>query len=113
MDKLTALDQILNNPEFARNIVIKKHIPASDGNYVPFPADLDGRLDAALRNRGITKIYAHQGEVWQNVRKGKHTVVVTPTASGKTLCYNMPVLDALLNDDKARALYLFPTKALS
>ena len=113
MDNLPALEKILNNPEFAPHIIMQKRIPACDGNYVPFPADMDGRLNAAMKNRGITQIYTHQGEVWENVRKGRHTVVVTPTASGKTLCYNMPVLDALLNDDKARALYLFPTKALS
>ena len=113
MDRITALGQILNGPDFAPHIVVKKHLPAYDGDYVPFPADMDARLHEAMKNRGITRIYTHQGEVWENVRKGRHTVVVTPTASGKTLCYNMPVLDALLNDEKARALYLFPTKALS
>jgi len=113
MDRITALGQILNSSDFSPHIVVKKHLPAYDGNYVPFPADMDTRLHEAMKNRGITQIYTHQGEVWENVRKGWHTVVVTPTASGKTLCYNMPVLDALLNDEKARALYLFPTKALS
>jgi len=113
MEKMLALDKILDSPEFTPNIVLQKRIPLCDGKYVPFPADMDRRLNTALVNMGITRIYTHQGEVWENVKRRRHTVVVTPTASGKTLCYNMPVLDALLNDDKARALYLFPTKALS
>jgi len=108
-----ALKKILSSPEFAPNIVVEKLIPASMGCFVPFPPDLEPKIAGALQNRGITQIYTHQGEVWENVKKGLHTVVVTPTASGKTLCYNLPVLDTLLRDEKARALYLFPTKALS
>ena len=67
----------------------------------------------SFRKRGIEKIYTHQAEVWENVKQGKNTIVVTPTASGKTLCYNLPVLDTLIQDEDARALYIFPTKALS
>ena len=113
MDNAKVLDKILSSPEFAPNIVIEKLLPACEGSFVPFPQGLEGRIAEALRGRGITQIYRHQGEVWENVKKGLNTVVVTPTASGKTLCYNLPVLDTLLRDDKARALYLFPTKALS
>jgi len=87
-------------------------LPASDGRYAELPAGLDPRLAAALRARGIERLYSHQREVWDHVRAGRHVVVVTPTASGKTLCYNLPVLQAALAD-RARALYLFPTKALS
>ncbi|MDR2481997.1 MAG: DEAD/DEAH box helicase, partial [Treponema sp.] len=65
------------------------------------------------RRRGIERIYCHQREVWDIIQAGGHAVVVTPTASGKTLCYNLPALQALLADESARALYLFPTKALS
>jgi len=108
-----ALRKILSSPEFAPNIVVEKLLPASEGSFAPFPADLDSQIAASLRNRGITQIYTHQAEVWENVKKGLNTVVVTPTASGKTLCYNLPVLDTLIRDEKARALYLFPTKALS
>ena len=111
MDKI--LREILSSPEFAPNIVEERLLPASEGSFAPFPAELDDRIATALRNRGIKAIYTHQAEVWENVKKGRHTVVVTPTASGKTLCYNLPVLDTLLRDEKARALYLFPTKALS
>jgi len=113
MNSVKVLESILSSPEFAPNIVVEKLIPASDGSFVPFPGDLDGRIAEALRKRGINRIYTHQGDVWESVKKSRHTVVVTPTASGKTLCYNLPVLDALLRDEKARALYLFPTKALS
>ena len=113
MDNTKVLESILSSPEFAPNIVVNKMLPAFEGSFVPFPKDLDDRIAAALRHRGITQIYTHQGEVWEQVQQGRNTVVVTPTASGKTLCYNLPVLDKLLRDEKARALYLFPTKALS
>jgi DEAD/DEAH box helicase domain-containing protein len=113
MDQRKALDDIISSPEFAPNIVIERLVPATGGVFSPFPKDLDLRLAENLKKRGIESIYTHQAEVWDNVQKGSHTVVVTPTASGKTLCYNLPALDALLKDDKARALYLFPTKALS
>ncbi|MCL2382256.1 MAG: DEAD/DEAH box helicase [Treponema sp.] len=113
MNSSNALDAILSSPEFAPNIVVEKLLPAYEGAFAPFPADLESCVAAALRNRGITRIYTHQEAVWENVKKGRNTVVVTPTASGKTLCYNLPVLDTLLRDEKARALYLFPTKALS
>jgi DEAD/DEAH box helicase domain-containing protein len=108
-----ALEKILTDPGFAPYIVEDRLLPATDGAFVPLPADLDNRIAAGLRNRGIEAIYTHQGAVWERVHQGQHVVVVTPTASGKTLCYNLPTLQALLLDDKARALYLFPTKALS
>ncbi|MDR1802613.1 MAG: DEAD/DEAH box helicase [Treponema sp.] len=107
------LREILSSPEFAPNIVEERLIPASEGAFAPMLADLEPQIAAALRNRGVTRLYTHQAEVWEHVKSGRHTVVVTPTASGKTLCYNLPVLDTLLRDEKARALYLFPTKALS
>ncbi|MDR0731561.1 MAG: DEAD/DEAH box helicase [Treponema sp.] len=113
MEEAGALEAILTSPEFAPNIVLERVLKASKGNFVPFPADLDRRIAAALRGRGIERIYTHQGEVWEKLNEGKNVVVVTPTASGKTLCYNLPCLQALLEDEKARCLYLFPTKALS
>ncbi|MDR2142748.1 MAG: DEAD/DEAH box helicase, partial [Treponema sp.] len=108
-----ALERLLASPEFAPNIVVNRLIPASGGEYAPFPAGLDGRLAGVLRKRGIQKVYTHQAEVFEKARAGKDVVVVTPTASGKTLCYNLPVLQTLLEEDEARALYVFPTKALS
>ncbi|MDR2096114.1 MAG: DEAD/DEAH box helicase [Treponema sp.] len=108
-----ALDAILKSPEFAPNIVQVRVLPAAGGDFSPFPPDMDGRLADALRRAGIERIYTHQAEVWDALRRGRNVAVVTPTASGKTLCYNLPVMQAVLEDEKARALYLFPTKALS
>ncbi len=87
-------------------------LPASPGRFTDYPPDLDPRLARALGARGVARLYSHQREAWDRVRAGGHTVVVTPTASGKTLCYNLPVLQAAL-ESRAKALYLFPTKALS
>jgi DEAD/DEAH box helicase domain-containing protein len=87
-------------------------LAASAGRYADLPPELDARLVAALRARGVERLYSHQREAWDQVRAGRHVVVVTPTASGKTLCYNLPVLQAALAE-RAKALYLFPTKALS
>ncbi len=87
-------------------------IPAREGVYAEFPTDLDPRLAAALRRRGIQRLYSHQLVAWNAIRAGQHTVAVTPTASGKTLCYNLPALQGVMHEH-AKALYLFPTKALA
>ncbi|MDR0908269.1 MAG: DEAD/DEAH box helicase, partial [Spirochaetaceae bacterium] len=113
MNETSKLNAILSDPAFADNIVCDRLIPARPADYVPFPAEVNPQLKEAFESRGITRIYSHQAEVWENVHAGHNTVVVTPTASGKTLCYNLPVLNKLLEDESARALYLFPTKALS
>ncbi|MEN6477292.1 MAG: DEAD/DEAH box helicase [Rectinema sp.] len=90
-----------------------ERIPAREAVSVPLPDDLSLPLRDALASRGITSLYSHQAEAYALARDKKHFVVVTPTASGKTLCYNLPVVMSLLEDPAARALYLFPTKALS
>ena len=90
-----------------------RRLPATPAAHVPFPEGLDERLRAALVARGATELYSHQGEAFAHVAAGRHIVVTTPTASGKTLCYNLPVLDAVLKKPATRALYLFPTKALA
>ena len=87
-------------------------IPERPGVYAEFPVSLDVRLAGALRARGIDRLYSHQLAAWNATSAGEHTVIVTPTASGKTLCYNLPVLQAVANEH-AKALYLFPTKALA
>ena len=84
--------------------------PARPGRTVPIPDAVDPRSADALRARGVEALYTHQAEAR---RQGGTAVVVTPTASGKTLCYNLPVLQYLLTEPAARALYLFPTKALA
>jgi DEAD/DEAH box helicase domain-containing protein len=81
--------------------------------HEPLPDSMDRRLRTALERHGIDQLYSHQAEAIALVAQGRNIVVTTPTASGKTLCYNLPVLDAILKDPAARALYLFPTKALA
>jgi DEAD/DEAH box helicase domain-containing protein len=98
--------------EYAPCITGELVIPVRQGDYRPLPDGLDVRLAGALRGRGVERLYTHQAAAWTSVRAGRHTVIVTPTASGKTLCYNLPVLQAALVE-KAKALYLFPTKALA
>jgi len=82
-------------------------------SHAPLPAELAPGLREALRSRGIERLYAHQARAFQAARSGRHIVVATPTASGKSLCFHLPVLQTLGEDENARALYLFPTKALS
>src|SRR5690606_41957851 len=84
-------------------------LPARPARYGGFPQGLDPRLIAALKARGVQDLYTHQTEAVAAALAGKSTVVVTPTASGKTLCYNLPVLHAILQEPASRALYLFPT----
>ncbi len=81
--------------------------------YADFPGDLHPKLAEVLRARGYERLYLHQRAAYDAARAGKSSVVVTPTASGKTLCYNLPILDHILKDADTRALYLFPTKALA
>jgi DEAD/DEAH box helicase domain-containing protein len=90
-----------------------RHYPAREARVVPFPAFLPERVTDALRSRGVENLYSHQAVAATLAHEGKNVVVVTPTASGKTLCYNLPILSALVENPDARALYLFPTKALS
>src|SRR6185295_19800498 len=87
--------------------------PARPAETVPIPDTIDPHLADALRTRGVESLYTHQARALDLLGKGGHCVVVTPTASGKTLCYNLPVLQALLSESATRALYLFPTKALA
>ncbi|MEA3275765.1 MAG: DEAD/DEAH box helicase [Pseudomonadota bacterium] len=87
-------------------------LPALSGRYEDLPEDMHAGLRLVLERRRIDRLYAHQAEAWRLVRDGHHLVVATPTASGKTLCYNLPVLDGVLSR-QAKALYLFPTKALA
>ena len=108
------LIQVLrDDPAFMENVTNWTVLPTQDGVYVPFPDTLDERIRAVLRKRGIQRLYSHQAESYEAARAGKDYVVVTPTASGKTMCYNLPVLSSILENEDARALYLFPTKALS
>ncbi len=90
-----------------------RHFPAREPRVAPLPASMPPRLVEILKARGMASLYTHQAQAFDLARQGKHLVVVTPTASGKTLCYNLPILTELLEKPDARALYMFPTKALS
>src|SRR5438132_11250045 len=93
------------------DVTLDRTFPARPARYLPLPAGLRPELAAALAARGIERLYTHQAEAYEQVRAGRHVVVVTPTASGKTLCYNLPVLQRLLARPTSPALHLFPTKA--
>jgi DEAD/DEAH box helicase domain-containing protein len=94
-------------------ITALEHFPARPAQLVDFPEGLHPRLLEVLQARSYPRLYTHQRQAYDAVAAGRNTVVVTPTASGKTLCYNLPVLDRILKDADTRALYLFPTKALA
>jgi len=90
-----------------------RHYPAREARWAEFPEWVNADLRAAYNAKGIQRLYTHQAAAAEAVHAEKNVVIVTPTASGKTLCYNLPVLNAILEDDDTRALYLFPTKALA
>ncbi|HTI42890.1 MAG TPA: DEAD/DEAH box helicase [Vicinamibacterales bacterium] len=90
-----------------------RRMAPSAPRYAPFPDNVDARLRQVLGARGIEQLYTHQAAAVEHALAGRNVVVTTPTASGKTLCYNAPVLTSILKDPSARALYLFPTKALA
>ena len=95
------------------HVTAVRRLEALEARHAPFPEAMDVRLARALRTRGIDQLYTHQAEAIAHALAGRHAVIVTPTASGKTLCYNAPVLQSILVDPSSRALYLFPTKALA
>ena len=101
------------SPVIASCLTASRLLPPQPARHAPWPATLDPRLVAAVRRRGIDALYTHQAQAVEVALQRRNVVVVTPTASGKTLCYNLPVLDHLLREPAARALYLFPTKALA
>lgn len=108
LSRLRALSSRASSP--IREI---RRLPGRPAEWAPLPEELDPRLKAALARRGIERLYTHQAEAFAQARLGRNVVVVTPTASGKTLCYNLPVLNGLLEEPEQRAFYLFPTKALA
>src|SRR3979490_2325189 len=90
-----------------------RHFPAREAQWADFPAWVHPDLASAYAAKGIRRLYIHQAAAAEAIHAGKNVVIVTPTASGKTLCYNLPVLNAVLENADTRALYLFPTKALA
>ena len=106
------LAEVLAEPSLARGVVHHAVLPARPAVHGDFPTWLDARIVAGLKERGVARPYVHQAEAIEAVRDGQDIVVVTPTASGKSLCYMIPILQAIADDPAARALLLFPTKAL-
>ena len=107
------IDELLADSQIAARVAHVERIPPRGADWASLPGDLDPSLCSALATRGVDRLYSHQARAYDLARSGRDFVVVTPTASGKTLCYNLPVVQTLLEDPSARALYLFPTKALS
>src|SRR5437879_6921726 len=99
--------------DFPGDITLDHVMPAATAEFAQRPAGLHPELVGALGRRGIDRLYSHQAEAYEAVTRGRHLVVVTPTASGKTLCYNLPILQRLLENPEKRALYVYPTKALA
>ena len=110
---INPIEELLNQKELRENIEYVHRITGSTGKTTNFPDTLLPEIKAVLQRRGITSLYAHQAEAWQYAENQQDFAVVTPTASGKTLTYNLPVLQKMINHPSSKALYLFPTKALS
>ncbi|MFQ5631616.1 MAG: DEAD/DEAH box helicase, partial [bacterium] len=107
------LDKLRTDPKFMRNVTYWKDEPAREARFDAFPQNMSPVLQKALEARGIRKLFTHQAQAVEQILSGENVIIVTPTASGKTLCYNIPIINKMLDDPEARALYLFPTKALS
>lgn len=107
------VESILRSRNLGPCVTHHRVLEAEPAAYADYPEGVDPSLVAALRSRGIDRPFTHQAEAAARALAGHPVVAVTPTASGKTLCYNLPVLSTLLADPTARALYLFPTKALA
>ncbi len=113
MDVRAFLEELKHKPGYDGQLVHERFLPPRQARYAGLNPPLPLPLIQALAAQNITRLYRHQTEAIGAVRRGRHVVVVTATASGKTLCYNLPVLETLLAEPKARALYIFPTKALA
>lgn len=107
------ISELKTNPKFRDNISFWHTIEEKSAKAVSIPLSVDEKLKMALQKRGITELYTHQETAYEVVLNKEHIVAVTPTASGKTLCYNLPVLQQIIEDHQSRALYIFPTKALA
>jgi DEAD/DEAH box helicase domain-containing protein len=108
---IARFEEWMANPESPVRAIRRQ--AAREGEFVDLPDGLAPALRQALNSRGIRSLYSHQAATLEHAGGGRNVVVVTPTASGKTLCYNLPVLDRVIAEPGARAMYLFPTKALA
>ena len=107
------LDEIVARDQRGEILTAVRHFPAREAQWAGFPDWVNAGLVHTYAAKEISRLYTHQAEAAEAVHAGKNVVIVTPTASGKTLCYNLPVLHDVLENADTRALYLFPTKALA
>ncbi|MFS0576317.1 DEAD/DEAH box helicase [Sporosarcina sp. 179-K 3D1 HS] len=107
------LEHLQTDPSFSSNIIHTRTIPGKEAVYAEFPERLHPSIIRALGTKGIRQLYSHQKEAFELAATGRSFTAVTPTASGKSLCYHLPVMQSILEDDTSRAIYLFPTKALA
>jgi len=113
MDVAAFLDRIEKQPFFEKQIAHVEHLPERPPVHLEVPGGLSPALSGVLTSLGIEDLYAHQATSIEHIRQGKSIVIVTGTASGKTLCYTIPVMEALLADSRATMLFIYPTKALA
>src|SRR2546428_8169024 len=113
MDVRAFLEELKRQPGYDGQVVYERFVPPRTARYAELSPPLPPALLESLQAQGITRLYTHQVEAVASARQHRHVAVVTPTASGETLCYNLPVLETLMTDPETRSLYLFPTKALA
>ena len=113
MDAAGFLESIRSSPDYRGQIAHVETIARRSAVHADLDPPVSGRVRKALRDQGIKQLYSHQAQAIEVVRRGENVAVVTGTASGKTLCYNIPVLESLEKDPRGRALYIYPTKALA
>jgi DEAD/DEAH box helicase domain-containing protein len=107
------IKEIENGRDYDNQIVHVQNMPTREAVYGELKSPLHPQLESTLKSQGIEKLYSHQVSAIEAIREGKSIVIVTSTASGKTLCYNIPVLESISENENTRALYLYPTKALA
>lgn len=116
-NKNRTIDELIQewqyDEELKQNIVHISTLEGRPARFADFPENLHPSIEKALNARGIEKLYTHQREAFDYAMEGKSFTAITPTASGKSLCYHLPVLQSILEDTSTRAIYLFPTKALA
>ena len=113
MDTSTFLNHITSQPNYNEQITHIEHIAPRQASFGRLDKPLEPDLENRLREHGLLPLYSHQAEAVNLARKGENVMVSTSSASGKSLCYNIPVLETILTQRDSRALYLFPTKALA
>jgi DEAD/DEAH box helicase domain-containing protein len=113
MNLAQLIDYLESNIDFKNHVTAWKILPAAPSKFTAFPDQLPEKIKRVLEKKGIHALYTHQAKAYDLIHQGKNIVVVTPTASGKTLSYNLPILEKILEERQTRTLYLFPTKALA